>query len=194
MSPAVPPGPPWPRPVQTLAWMTRPGPFMSRARERYGPTFTVRIANEGTWVFVTDPDDIRSVFTADPELLRAGEANVVLRPVLGHQSVLLLDGKEHLAQRKLLLPPFHGERMQRYGDLITEVAEAEIGTWAPGSTRLWSRMQAVTLAVIVRAISACRTRRARPSCAACSARRSTGPRGRRGWWPWPCSAPTGSNA
>jgi cytochrome P450 len=150
---ALPPGPRMPRAVQTLAWMTRPMPFMERARARYGDMFTVRIAQEGTWVFLSDPEAIKEVFTASPHVLHAGEANAVLRPWLGDNSVLLLDGAQHLAQRKLLLPPFHGERMQRYGEVMADVARREVATWPTGRPlKLWPRMQAVTLEVIVRTI------------------------------------------
>jgi cytochrome P450 family 135 len=149
----IPPGPKAPRAVQTLAWITRPGPFMLRARERFGDTFTVKIAQEGTWVFLTDPADVRAVFTGDPKVLHAGEANVVLKPFLGARSVLLLDDDPHLAARKLLLPPFHGERMRKYGELISSIAEREIASWPRGEPiALWPRMQAITLEVIVRAI------------------------------------------
>jgi cytochrome P450 len=142
-----------PRAVQTLAWMTRPMPFMERARARYGDQFTVRIAQEGTWVFLSDPEAIKEVFTAPPGALHAGEANVVLRPWLGDNSVLLLDGPQHLAQRKLLLPPFHGERLQRYGEVMADIAREEIATWPTGRPlKLWPRMQQVTLEVIVRTI------------------------------------------
>ncbi|HEU4656147.1 MAG TPA: cytochrome P450 [Capillimicrobium sp.] len=151
--PSLPPGPRMPRALQTLAWMTRPMPWMERLRDRHGDVFTVRIANEGTWVFLAHPDAVREVFTGDPAVLHAGEANRILRPWLGDNSVLLLDGPQHLSQRRLLLPPFHGERMQRYGDLMTAVAEREVATWPLGEPlQLWPRMQAVTLEVIVRAI------------------------------------------
>jgi cytochrome P450 len=153
MSTPLPPGPRTPRAVQTLAWMTRPMPWMERLRARYGDVFTVRIAQEGTWVFLADPDAVKQVFTGDPAVLHAGVANRILRPWLGDSSVLLLDGADHLQQRRLLLPPFHGERMQRYGELMTEVAEREVATWPLGEPmRLWPRMQAVTLEIIVRAI------------------------------------------
>jgi cytochrome P450 len=149
----LPPGPRMPRAVQTVAWMARPMPFMERARARYGDMFTVRIAQEGTWVFLADPEAIKEVFTAPPGVLHAGEANAVLRPWLGDNSVLLLDGPQHMAQRKLLLPPFHGERLQRYGEAMAEIARREVATWPTGRTmRLWPRMQAVTLEVIVRTI------------------------------------------
>ncbi len=86
-------------------------------------------------------------------MFHAGEGNVVLRPVLGHHSVLLLDEAPHMAQRKLLLPPFHGERMQRYGEVMREIAEREIDRW-PSRTpfQVWPHMQAVTLEVIMRAV------------------------------------------
>ena len=120
------------RPLQTFAWIARTGPFLERARARYGETFSVRIAQEGTWVMLSNPEHVRQVFTGDPKVFHAGEANAILRPVLGENSVLTLDEHAHMSQRKLLLPAFHGERMQRYGDLMREVAEREIATWPSG--------------------------------------------------------------
>ena len=78
----IPPGPRLPRPVQTLAWLTRPGPFMERCRIRYGDTFTIRIASEGTWVLMSDPEAVRQIFTGDPTKLHAGETNAVLVTIL----------------------------------------------------------------------------------------------------------------
>jgi cytochrome P450 len=99
------------------------------------------------------PDAVREVFTGPPDKLLAGEGNEVLRPVLGPRSVLLLDGPDHLRERRLLLPPFHGERMQRYGELMREVAEREVASWPTGTPfRLAPRMQAVTLEIILRAV------------------------------------------
>jgi cytochrome P450 len=149
----LPPGPRYPRPVNTLGWIVRPGPFLERCRGRYGETFTLRVVHEGTWVFFSHPDAVKQIFTGDPRLLHAGEANLILRPVLGDHSVLLLDEDPHMAQRKLMLPSFHGERMQRYGELMTEVAEREMRTWPVGEPfPVWPRMQAVTLEVIMRAV------------------------------------------
>src|SRR5918911_3267249 len=129
----LPPGPKLPQAVQTLGWVTRPGPWLDRLHSRYGDAFTLRIVNEGTWVMLSDPEAIKQVFTADPKLLHAGEANKILRPLVGTRSVLLLDEGEHMTQRKLLLPPFHGERMKAYGDVMTEVAEREIASWPAGT-------------------------------------------------------------
>jgi cytochrome P450 len=104
-------------------------------------------------VLVSDPESIQKVFTGNPDHLRAGEAGAIMRPVVGNESVLLLDGPPHLRQRKLLLPPFHGERMQRYGDVMREVTEREISTWPFGEPfAVWPRMQAITLEVIIRAV------------------------------------------
>jgi cytochrome P450 len=126
---------------------------MEECRRRYGDCFTLRIASEGRWVVISDPESIKRVFTGNPERLRAGEANVILRPVVGSESVLLLDGPSHLRQRKLLLPPFHGKRMQRYGDVMREVTEREVATWPAGEPfAVWPRMQAITLEVIIRAV------------------------------------------
>jgi len=141
-----------PRPLQTLGWLKRPMPFMRRAHERYGDVFTLRFGHE-TLVFLAHPDHVKQVFTAKPDQVHAGEGNAILLPVVGANSVLLLDEKPHMRQRKLLLPPFHGERMQRYGELMTEIAEAEIARWPRGEPlELWPRMQAVTLEIIMRTV------------------------------------------
>ena len=103
--------------------------FMERCHARYGDIFTLKIANEGTWVLLAHPDMVKQVFTGDPAVFHAGEGNVILRPLVGSNSVLTLDDGAHMVQRKLLLPPFHGERMQSYGDLLTEIADREIDSW-----------------------------------------------------------------
>ncbi len=118
----LPPGPSMPRAAQSAAWLARPGPFMSKAHERYGDVFTIKIGTEPPWVVLAHPDHVREVFKGDPALLHAGKANLILRPFLGRSSVLLLDGPQHLRQRKLMLPPFHGARMAAYKDLVAEIA------------------------------------------------------------------------
>src|SRR3954464_2749755 len=128
----LPPGPSWPPMLQTAAWIARPGPFMERATRRYGDVFTVRLAQVGTFVFTTDPGMLKPVFTTGPDRLRAGEANVALEPVLGSRSVLLLAGAEPTRQRRPLVPPFHGERLRGYEELIAEIAEDEVRRWPAG--------------------------------------------------------------
>jgi cytochrome P450 family 135 len=149
----LPPGPRTPRPLQTLRWLVRPSAYMEDLRRRYGDSFTLRIANEGTWVFITDPEAVKQVFTGDPRLLHAGEANVVLLPVLGPNSLLLLDEGAHMRQRKLMLPAFHGDRLRGYAETMRLVAENEIASW-PLDLPLVARprMQALTLEVIMRTV------------------------------------------
>jgi cytochrome P450 len=126
---------------------------MEQCQARYGDMFTIRIVHEGTWVFVSDPEAVKQIFTGDPDLLHAGEANIVLLPVLGEHSVLLLDEPEHMAQRKLMLPPFHGRRMHAYGEVMARAAAEEIDRWPTDEpVRMRPRMQSVTLEVILRAV------------------------------------------
>jgi cytochrome P450 len=141
-----------PRQLQTLGWIKRPGPFAARLRARYGDTFRLRIANEADWVMVSHPDAVRQVFTGDPDVLHAGEGNAILRPLLGPRSVLVLDGEPHMRDRKAMLPAFHGERMQAYGDLIAQIARDEVAGWPAGELEVRPRMQALTLEVIMRAV------------------------------------------
>lgn len=149
----LPAGPRMSLPLQSLAWGVRPVPFVLRAQQKYGDVFTIHIAGEPPWVMLGHPDAVKEVFTGSPDTFLAGQANQILRPILGDHSVLLLDGREHLRERRLLLPSFHGERMQRYGDLMREIAQAEIATWPTGAElSLAPRMQAVTLEIILRAV------------------------------------------
>jgi len=137
-----------------MAVWWRQGQWLQRrAAARYGDLFTLRIAQEDTWVVTSDPAVVKEVFTGDSTLLHAGEANRILLPVLGRNSVLLLDEAEHLRQRKLMLPPFHGERMLGYTRLMTEIASQEIESWPlERPYRLRPRMQALTLEIILRAV------------------------------------------
>jgi cytochrome P450 len=151
--PELPPGPDWSVIRSTRRWWRRPLQTLEECQARYGDVFTYRIAHEGTWVFLSDPEAIKQVFTGDPRLLHAGEANTVLLPVLGEHSVLLLDEPAHMKERKLMLPPFHGKRMQAYREVMAEVAVAEIERWpAEAPVRMRPRMQAMTLEIILRAV------------------------------------------
>jgi cytochrome P450 len=127
--------------------------LLTECRERYGDVFTLKIAQEGTWVMLADPEHVKQVFTGDPGVYHAGEGNTILLPLVGDQSVLLLDDEAHMNQRKLLLPPFHGKRMARYGDLMRAIAAEEIERWPRGEPfALQPRMQALTLEVIIRTV------------------------------------------
>jgi cytochrome P450 len=150
---ALPAGPRLPRAAQTAAWITRPGPFLLRAQRRYGDVFTILIGGEPQWVMLAHPDAVREVFTGSPEVMHAGKANLVLRPLVGHASVLLLDGPQHLRQRKLMLPPFHGSRMAGYRDMVAEIAREHVADWPRGRPlALAPKLQAITLDVVLRVI------------------------------------------
>jgi cytochrome P450 len=128
---------------------------MERCARRYGAIFTLRPLGlgVGSAVFIADPAAIKQVFTASPDVMRAGESNAFIEPVVGSRSILVLDGPAHMRQRRLLLPPFHGERMQRYGGLIGDVAERDVADWPLGEPfALRPRTQAITLQVIMRAV------------------------------------------
>jgi len=149
----LPPSPPLARPIQTAIWSRQARRFLYACQDRYGDMFALRIAYEGTWVMLADPAAIKQVFTGDPKVFHAGEGNQILEPVLGKSSVLVLDEKPHMSQRKLLLPPFHGTRMQGYEQTMSEIAAREIGTWPTGTPyQLRPRMQAMTLEIILQTV------------------------------------------
>src|SRR5690349_12171790 len=122
----LPPGPRQPAVAQLLQFTLRPLPFLDECLRRYGDPFTLRAAGLGTYVVLTAPELIKQCFTGDPDVLHSGAANVILEPVVGKSSVLLLDGKPHLRQRRLLLPPLHGERMQAYAQLMAGITDATL--------------------------------------------------------------------
>jgi cytochrome P450 family 135 len=154
----LPPGPRMPAPVQILAWGARPTAFLEGCLRRYGDAFTLRLLGFGERgfsdvVFVTDPDAVKTLFTAGPDKLVVGELRFPMEPIFGPTSILLLDGRAHMRQRKLLLPPFHGERMAAYSKLIAEATEREIGRWPTGRPfALQPSMQRITLEVILQAV------------------------------------------
>ncbi len=100
----LPPGPRMPRALQTAIWSRQAQWMLEQSRARFGDMFTIRIAREDTWVMLSDPELVKQVFTGDPRIFHAGEGNQILRPILGENSVLVLDEKPHIGQRRLLLP------------------------------------------------------------------------------------------
>ena len=127
--------------------------FMEAAHARYGDTFTLHLPGAKDWVFLTDPEHVKQVYTGDPKVFHAGEGNSILLPLLGRHSVLLLDEAPHMRQRKLLLPPFHGKRMAGYEELMRGIARDTIDTWPVGTPlKAWPQMQHVTLEIIMRAV------------------------------------------
>jgi cytochrome P450 len=150
----LPPGPRSPALVQALRYARDPLGFLAAHQRRYGDIFTVRFPYFGRVVYVARPDLVKAVFTGSPEVFHAGEANAtVLEPALGPNSVLTLDDAPHMRQRKLLLPPFHGERVRRYGELIVEMTRREMESWPIGEPfAMRPHTQRITLAVIMRAV------------------------------------------
>jgi cytochrome P450 len=150
---ALPPGPRTPRLVQSRRWSRDPLPFLEQCRARYGASFTLRLRHLGTWVVLSDPEDVKRVFSADTGDLGVGVPNLALRPVLGAHSVMLSEEPEHMARRKLMLPRFHGERMREDAEVMTELARREVRAWPVEEPfRLWPRMQALTQEVVMRAV------------------------------------------
>ena len=148
-----PPQVPLPRALQTARFVVRPVAFFERYRRELGETFAARLLGPGDVVFVSDPDSVKRLFGADRVNTIAPGRNIVLRPLLGPQSLLLQEGDEHLRRRKLMLPPFHGERMRAYESVIAEVTSEEIAGWPRGSEfTIHPSMQAITLEVILRAV------------------------------------------
>jgi cytochrome P450 len=149
----LPPGPKLPALLQTLGFILAPVQFIDAMRRRYGDVVTFSTSFDSGFVMVFDPDTVKQVFRAPPDRLRAGEANALLGTILGQRSVLLLDGAEHLRQRKLMLPPFHGRRMRAYERVMREAADREIDGWPVGEPfAVMPSMQALTLDVITRAV------------------------------------------
>jgi cytochrome P450 len=153
MAPELPPGPRYPALIQSIGFWNRPLAFLERCRARYGKRFVIRLLLAPPFVMLSDPDDVKQVFTAPPDVLHPGEGARVLEPVVGTNSVILLDEAAHLEQRKLMLPAFHGEAMERLGDLIYDVAEREVAAWPRDEPiALGPRMQRLTMEIILRAV------------------------------------------
>jgi cytochrome P450 family 135 len=150
----LPPGPREPAALQMTEWIVRPTALLRRCHARYGEPFTLRIGwSDAPMVLVSDPHDIKRIFAAEPELLRGGSSSTVLEPFAGPHSILVLHGAEHLRQRRLMLPPFHGEALARWRDTIAQLADAELDRWVPGMPiHAHQRMQILTLDVILRVV------------------------------------------
>jgi cytochrome P450 len=150
---SLPPGPRMPAALQTLGAWSRPTAVLQRSRVHYGKRFTVRLLGQPPFVVLSDPEEIKDVFMAPPEVLHPGEGARILEPLVGPNSVILLDEAPHLAQRKLMLPAFHGEHMRDLAGLMEELAERELATWPRGERiTLHPRLQRLTLEIVLRAV------------------------------------------
>ena len=149
----LPPGPPLPRVLQTAGFLLAGPRFLEACRRRYGNAVTFSTLFDSRFVILFDPAMVKEVFQGSNQQLHAGEANALLGPVLGERSVLLLDGAEHLRHRRLMLPPFHGRRMQAYEEAVRDSADTEIDSWPVGEPfPVLQSMQSLTLRVIMRAV------------------------------------------
>jgi cytochrome P450 len=149
---SLPPGPGEPAVWQTIAWMTRPAAFMRGVHARYGDPATIRTYwTEEPMVLFSSPDAVRAVFRLDPEIAPAGQSWEFLRPFAGSHSILLLDGEEHLRERRLMQGPFHGERMRAFAPMIAGLAQAELASWS-GRVVALERMRELTLEIILRVV------------------------------------------
>src|SRR3954469_2970864 len=150
---SLPAGPRLPPVMQTLRWLVRPIAFLEACRREFGDAFSVRFLGfETPMVMLSDPEAIRRLYKAPEHTLPPGRT-FALRPIMGPRSVLLLEGRDHLARRRLMLPPFHGQRMRAYESIVRDVVASEVETWPEAELfAIHPRMQRVTLEVILRAV------------------------------------------
>lgn len=155
----LPPGPRAPAAWQTLGWTVRPAAFLRRVHERFGDPVTVRTYwMDEPLVLFSHPDAVREVFRLDPAIAPAGQSWEFLRPFAGPHSILVLDGEEHLRERRLIQTPFHGERMRGFQPAVAELARAELSTWS-GRVVSLERMKRLTLETILRIVFGARGER-----------------------------------
>jgi cytochrome P450 len=138
--------------LHTLRFTFDPDGFFWAAHRRYGEVFKLRILGE-EWIAIAHPDAVKELLSHGPEEVDSGEASQSLSPVLGMRNLLLLDGEEHLRRRRIVLPPFHGERMRAYEATIRAASAKQIAGWPLGEpVSTLQSMQALTFAVIMRCV------------------------------------------
>jgi cytochrome P450 len=143
-----------PRAMQTLLFWRWPFEYLERCRERYGNSFTLRATSHPPLVFLSDPNDMRAMFTAPAEALYPGEGGGTIAPIVGESSFMLLDEDAHLTGRKAILPSFHARAVQGHSDLVVDVTQREISAWPQGVPfALYPRLRAMTLEVILQTIA-----------------------------------------
>lgn len=151
--PTLPPGPRLPSWVLAALMMGRGPAAVAACHRRYGSVFTLRVGLLGTMVYLSDPADIKTVFAGDPRVFHAGEANKILRGLLGDSSLLVIDDDAHRERRRLMLPPFHRDAVARQAELMAEIAADNIAGWPVGeSFAVAPRMSEITLEVILRTV------------------------------------------
>jgi cytochrome P450 family 110 len=149
----LPNGPKTPPFLQVLEVIVKPLETLEKNVQKYGDSYTARLGSFGSIVVLTQPEAIEAVMTAPNDLFESGGSNAVFRPFLGTNSILMMDGKAHQRERKLLTPPFHGERLKTYGQAICEITHQVTERWHPGQTFSMRRViQEISLRVIMRTV------------------------------------------
>jgi cytochrome P450 family 135 len=155
----LPPGPRAPALWQTLAWMSRPGAFLQGVHRRFGDPATIRTHwTAEPMVLFSGPDAVREIFALPAAIAPAGQSWEFLRPFAGPHSILVIDGDEHLRERRLLQKPFHGEQMRALAPMVGELVRGELATWH-GRVNTLERMRALTLEVMLRVVFGTRDER-----------------------------------
>ena len=148
----LPSGPRAPAALQTVAWIVRPAEFLRRVHGRFGDPVTLRTYwMDEPLVLFSGPGAVREIFRLDPAIAPAGQSWEFLRPFAGEQSILVLDGEEHLTERRLIQAPFHGERMRGFEPVVAELARSELAGWS-GRVNTLERMKQLTLETILRVV------------------------------------------
>ncbi len=139
--------------LQLIQWIARPLEYMDSCANRYGDCFTVKLGSFPPIVFLSNSQAIENIFNANPNQFNVGSANAILRRTLGDNSLIMLDGDRHQRQRQLLMPPFHGERMRTYGQLVSQITEQVTSQWTEGlAFTVRPAMQEISLQVILQAV------------------------------------------
>lgn len=141
------------RTLRVMRLILQPTGYMDDNVRRYGPMFKIGGDSSPPLVYVGDPEVVREIFMLDTTQAATGQSNGVLQSMVGEHSILLLDGAPHQRQRKLLMPPFHGDRLRAYGQLICDITRQVSAEWRPGQLIVARPpMQALTLGVILQAV------------------------------------------
>jgi cytochrome P450 family 110 len=142
-----------PKFTQLIKWVINPLQLMETSANTYGDCFTLWLTGKKPVVFFSHPQAIGQIFTSPPEQFDAGSSNKLIQPLLGDNSLLLLDGAPHQRQRRLLTPPFHGEQMKSYSQMIRDITNQVISNWRVGEPfSVRSSMQEISLRVILKTV------------------------------------------
>jgi cytochrome P450 len=160
---ALPNGPKTPHLLQQIQWVTNPIGYMEAAQNRYGDMFAPSVPDSKNVIFVSNPQALKQILTNDTKDFAApGKLNKLLAPLVGNHSVLFLDGESHQRERKLMMPPFHGDVIQSYGQIICEITQKVMNQWTSGTNfSALSAVRDISLRVIIEVVFGVRGERDR---------------------------------